>query len=1527
MHRVSRVLMLMALLLLFAGGVSAQPVPVSAGYNEVTNVISIEFDQSVHTMDGYVVIDGVLIDDDNGGAHADYALRGGAVVNPSDASTIMQLIPIFGGVIDDYTYTDEDGVEDPRDCWGTDYDDVVQLETGMDQANLRIFLPAGTVMSLDNEPNEAGWVDMGYTATPDANAVHLTRVEYNADTNVMRFEFDKVMQFDQIAEDIAGESAINPSWPAAGNGELDVIDSEDRNGNGVLDLEQNVTMTKITFQDGDGNSFTPNSALDITLQDSTVLEMELSPASQFQMETLDLTNLTVSIGSYTFVDVDYNPAVPVTDMAVDFVPEADPLDLVLGEYDMGTNQFRVRFDQELGSNVTVYTVVPKIALVKGTGDNEEVTFLSAGRPALSDQDSSVVVTLGLADAQRIETIIDAAPSATYRARVRSNAVLSAEGNGNRLGTQSLTIIPETDNNKAPELADGVVPTYDASTNVLHVQFDIRLENDLRFEGFSFVSATDTIRLGEGEFTRASGNRAVEITLNETDRQLLEANADKDDMMLHIDPYSVYQQARLNGNRAITTDFDYIADPNAPLVNYIWYNYLTGELVLGANVAFSPDLVDLTKLTYAGHTFSAADTAMVDENGRVTFVLTEADAEALNALTVDEQLAITVDMAEGVFQNDDGVQSVAASAMVDKTVLTNDVDEQTVLIGYGRHYYVKSREAFPSVTRTIQTSIRANSEGAFWYVDNTMWQPTYTVFFGDRDPGEDLPFPIVDQPMHPEELAAAVDFFESQSVRDPNRGAREIILDVMGGVAADLVPDKVEIVFTDILGEYGLGRNDSKDSYWVHGYFDTTDLPGNSDEEMSNNSNMFFVDCFPQSFLVDYSEYYSWNSSDDVWELSSDSKIEALVAGNAAIANLYTEFVSYYVDPFEEDWIRKGLAYLSEFLTADDPATAGVVEAPEFYGGGIAKGFGGDNSITFVQPDFNTRVNFQHVFMYFLYIWEKYGNDDVIRSIAESPFTGFNSIQRVLDARADARAEWLADTVDDLYLDFATANLIDTTFGDDHRVYTFDNIIAQRAISGTAWKWKTSGKDKPPYDASCPDNGFSYFFTGYGPFDPNAALNPHTDRLLVFAGSASPDIKFRKINVRATTVDSDLGEEYYIQDFELDPEIHNGSVPMSPENEDPDWRFGPTGDGNFPTWVLIASGGGSFKATNEEESAIYTQLFVTQNPVLPRKLDMYIISELPLYNRASVAAPILFSSSDAAGSDTLNMFASADDFEMTSIDNDGGRFVQYLKSAWIAEAGSMFWHMDGYYVNGIRIQAGLSVGVEVSSLPGGAPGHIGLEDGFSLYTTSRSFVNDHEVSVIRNASEPFEMLHGNSKVQGLDVVSGVYSIHAGVSELNDPATLVMPFDAEQAEGKDVGIYFHQNGQWNYVGGNADQEAATISARIAKLGEYRVLAGTHGEVSSEFMIPDAYALHQNYPNPFNPSTTINFQVPNTGQVSLIVFDVLGREVAKLLNDQVPFGNHRVVWDGKSASGAPLSSGVYFVRMNARGFQDVKKMVLVK
>lgn len=89
-----------------------------------------------------------------------------------------------------------------------------------------------------------------------------------------------------------------------------------------------------------------------------------------------------------------------------------------------------------------------------------------------------------------------------------------------------------------------------------------------------------------------------------------------------------------------------------------------------------------------------------------------------------------------------------------------------------------------------------------------------------------------------------------------------------------------------------------------------------------------------------------------------------------------------------------------------------------------------------------------------------------------------------------------------------------------------------------------------------------------------------------------------------------------------------------------------------------------------------------------------------------------------------------------------------------------------------------------------------------------------------------------------------------------------------------------------------------------------------------IPDKYSLEQNYPNPFNPSTEIKFSVPKTHFVELTVFDLLGREVATLVSEQLMPGTYEVQWD---ASNYP--SGIYFYKLETNTFGQTRKMVLVK
>jgi hypothetical protein len=101
---------------------------------------------------------------------------------------------------------------------------------------------------------------------------------------------------------------------------------------------------------------------------------------------------------------------------------------------------------------------------------------------------------------------------------------------------------------------------------------------------------------------------------------------------------------------------------------------------------------------------------------------------------------------------------------------------------------------------------------------------------------------------------------------------------------------------------------------------------------------------------------------------------------------------------------------------------------------------------------------------------------------------------------------------------------------------------------------------------------------------------------------------------------------------------------------------------------------------------------------------------------------------------------------------------------------------------------------------------------------------------------------------------------------------------------------------------------------------------------YLVPEEFALQQNYPNPFNPTTTIRFSLPVNSDVKLVVYNMLGQEVATLLNEQISAGTHSIVWNSSNTNGVKLSSGIYFYELKANGinggsFQEIRKMVLLK
>lgn len=125
--------------------------------------------------------------------------------------------------------------------------------------------------------------------------------------------------------------------------------------------------------------------------------------------------------------------------------------------------------------------------------------------------------------------------------------------------------------------------------------------------------------------------------------------------------------------------------------------------------------------------------------------------------------------------------------------------------------------------------------------------------------------------------------------------------------------------------------------------------------------------------------------------------------------------------------------------------------------------------------------------------------------------------------------------------------------------------------------------------------------------------------------------------------------------------------------------------------------------------------------------------------------------------------------------------------------------------------------------------------------------------------------------------------------------------------------------------ARRDTFVVRADAILLFEANIVTGVAYEVGPT--LPTEYALSQNYPNPFNPSTRIQFALPQSENVVLRIYDVLGREVRTLVNERYNAGAYTINWDGRSNLGTSVATGMYIYQLSAGSFSQTKKMMLMK
>jgi len=152
----------------------------------------------------------------------------------------------------------------------------------------------------------------------------------------------------------------------------------------------------------------------------------------------------------------------------------------------------------------------------------------------------------------------------------------------------------------------------------------------------------------------------------------------------------------------------------------------------------------------------------------------------------------------------------------------------------------------------------------------------------------------------------------------------------------------------------------------------------------------------------------------------------------------------------------------------------------------------------------------------------------------------------------------------------------------------------------------------------------------------------------------------------------------------------------------------------------------------------------------------------------------------------------------------------------------------------------------------------------------------------------------------------------------------------------------------VASHIDQKSCTLSNLLENTQYLWTVVATDGQAISEgpiwsfvtatgphavedekgvTILPESFELDQNYPNPFNPNTEIKFALPRRSDVSIAIYNILGRKIKTLVNENLSAGYKSITWDGTNNQGHSVSTGIYFYRIQAGEFVDTKKMLLLK
>jgi hypothetical protein len=425
------------------------------------------------------------------------------------------------------------------------------------------------------------------------------------------------------------------------------------------------------------------------------------------------------------------------------------------------------------------------------------------------------------------------------------------------------------------------------------------------------------------------------------------------------------------------------------------------------------------------------------------------------------------------------------------------------------------------------------------------------------------------PITQAEIDTVFNLVENSTPNYPTTGA---YLKVQELVAMDhyvLVPEKCEILMADILDEFGLGRNNTLNTYyWGCRY----------ESPSANNEETILLDSYPQLFFTGDSAWW-WNSNipTPAWYIVPST----CQTVNNAVINLLARWMCHYVDSDEEAWVVEGLSSICEQVITGNTS---------FYGDNTLNRTP-NNSLTFIASNstlLNTRYDLENSYLFCEYLYEKYGGEEIIKFIGSAEENGMVGVDSAL-----TRCRWnfplpepfQSRTLKGIFLDYGTACYLDTSNGIDDRRFVFDNVNLYSTYINNwncaFFSWNSSSYNVPPYQGILQPWSYSSFATWFDTWQTNPLLNPQGN--LFYDGLDGLNIGINALRIRNSYLSS-VGNQFLAEEISLD-NINFGNTPLSI----PGWTFGPDAD-DYKTHIEVVALAGTQPANN------YTLAFNNSNGI-------------------------------------------------------------------------------------------------------------------------------------------------------------------------------------------------------------------------------------------------------------------------------------------------------------------------------------------